>query len=496
MRALVVEDEPRILKNLQQLLGDYQHLAVCGCAENSVDALALLATCTPPPDLLITDIRMAGMDGLGLIEAARELYPTLAYIIISGYSDFAYARQALVLGVCEYLLKPVKAEELFTALDSLHERIIRGNLEKSLEIAQSVGIPHAAETIKDKLNVLVMLCVAGFPIHSAYNIERTDFWDDNHIEQLAAAVRCAQYWVIEGKTPVEKSIVFSFERQTPYDVQRALEAFFATLCALDAPITMVYQKDFGSLYSVGSQAKALRQQLRSQLVPGMSQLLQANAPRAQLSLSPFFTGQENLLLRLQSKQTDEFCGELHSIVQSMDMLQMPQALIAKFFTQLAERACTLLQIPFDTDLENSLADALLLAEDFSTLARNLESVFTELQEAVLHSQQHRETREQLLRFIDIYIRENYSSPINTQSLAEHFALSPAYLSKIFRNYKQLSPVEYITKIRMENAQHLLQTDGKLSVKAVAALVGYEDPFYFSKVFKKFTGYPPTEHVRQ
>ena len=100
-----------------------------------------------------------------------------------------------------------------------------------------------------------------------------------------------------------------------------------------------------------------------------------------------------------------------------------------------------------------------------------------------------------MQLIDDYIRQNYHQQINTQVLADKFFLTPAYLSKVFRAYKQQSPVEYIAYLRVEQARHLLETDDTLNVKDVALMVGYEDPFYFSKVFKKLTGHAPKAHLR-
>ena len=92
--------------------------------------------------------------------------------------------------------------------------------------------------------------------------------------------------------------------------------------------------------------------------------------------------------------------------------------------------------------------------------------------------------------IDTYIKEHYREPINTKLIADHFNFTPAYLSKIFRNYKNITPADYITTLRIEKSKQLLSNSSDLSVKEVALYVGYEDSLYFSKVFKKFTGVSP------
>ncbi|MDD3214942.1 MAG: response regulator, partial [Eubacteriales bacterium] len=105
LRVLIADDEERICQ-LIIALGEWTRLEleVVGTAENGPAALELVRTLTP--DILITDIRMPGCDGLKLVEEAHKLIPELEVIVISGYAQFDYAQTAIRFGVGEYLLKP------------------------------------------------------------------------------------------------------------------------------------------------------------------------------------------------------------------------------------------------------------------------------------------------------------------------------------------------------------------------------------------------------
>lgn len=117
-RVLLVEDEAVIRSGLKKLIEEVvTGFKVEAEAANGREALQLLQH--SPPDLLITDIRMAELNGLDLIRRVREQYPALAILIISGYSDFEYAKQAMRYGVSDYLLKPVDRSELAQFLDKL-----------------------------------------------------------------------------------------------------------------------------------------------------------------------------------------------------------------------------------------------------------------------------------------------------------------------------------------------------------------------------------------
>ena len=125
LRCIIAEDE-RILRKGLILTTDWKSLdcEVVGEAENGLEALDLFKT--KKPDLLITDIRMPLMDGLELIEKCRPLH-SADYIIMSGYSDFSYAKKAIHLGVSEYILKPLDEEELFDAITKIKRERLKKN---------------------------------------------------------------------------------------------------------------------------------------------------------------------------------------------------------------------------------------------------------------------------------------------------------------------------------------------------------------------------------
>ena len=110
MIRVIIADDEKLICRLVQALADWDSLGmeVAGTAENGLEALQLVEALEP--DILITDIRMPGCDGLELIRRAKELRPQLEVVIISGYAHFEYAQSAIQFGVGNYLLKPIKKE--------------------------------------------------------------------------------------------------------------------------------------------------------------------------------------------------------------------------------------------------------------------------------------------------------------------------------------------------------------------------------------------------
>lgn len=123
---IVAEDEELILHNLTQKINASPFFRVVGEAQTGLKALELVKE--KMPALLITDIRMPVMDGMTLLSKVRDLFPDMKLIIISGFSDFEYAQEAIHLKVYDYLLKPVSQENITAVLD---------RLKKDLELEQN-----------------------------------------------------------------------------------------------------------------------------------------------------------------------------------------------------------------------------------------------------------------------------------------------------------------------------------------------------------------------
>ena len=131
-KVLIVDDEPLIAEGLKKIVDwEKYNCVVAGTASSGKEGLAMVEKCRP--DILFTDIRMPGMDGLTMVAALRSEYRNLQVVILTGYRDFDYARTALNLGVFRYLVKPSKMKELDEALLSLSEKLDLSNKDTGEE---------------------------------------------------------------------------------------------------------------------------------------------------------------------------------------------------------------------------------------------------------------------------------------------------------------------------------------------------------------------------
>ena len=142
-RLLIVDDEPMIVEGLKAyiLTADYPFSAV-DTASNGREALEQMEK--QPPDMLITDIRMPQLDGIGLLSAVREREWGTKVIVLSGYNDFEYVRSMAVLGIENYLLKPVNEEELYATVSATLKKL---DNEQALQMKEQLNADLIRENI-------------------------------------------------------------------------------------------------------------------------------------------------------------------------------------------------------------------------------------------------------------------------------------------------------------------------------------------------------------
>ena len=149
MNIIIVDDEPKIARGILKLISEREGYKAAGVFCEAAEALAFIEH--NPVDVVITDIRMPEISGLELIQRIRRTNENMHIIILSGYADFAYAQQAIALGVTRYLLKPTNPEELIGALEEIRglSHATAPEAEQPTEI-QNLLVRNAVRYIEEK----------------------------------------------------------------------------------------------------------------------------------------------------------------------------------------------------------------------------------------------------------------------------------------------------------------------------------------------------------
>lgn len=128
MRIVIAEDEPKSREGLINIIHRFTDYEIVGVADDGIEGLELVLKMKP--DLVISDIKMPGLDGLGMLEKIKEKQMDVQAVLLTGYSEFEYARKALRLQVVEYILKPLEIDQFLSVLKKVEGKIEKQNARR------------------------------------------------------------------------------------------------------------------------------------------------------------------------------------------------------------------------------------------------------------------------------------------------------------------------------------------------------------------------------
>lgn len=502
-KVLVADDEYWVRENLVALLeGLGDDLEVLPPAADGEEALARIIA--DRPDLLVTDINMPFLGGNDLIRAAVTEVPELQVVVVSGYADFAYVRQALVDGAVDYLLKPVTRETLAGALNKALDPLrgprspVASTDFQPEDRALSDLLQEGAATLPRELAVLdlefrvftlLVVRVLGLPRSPADRIRalvrremsgpgkslvfqnlgaRGEFLvltDRDGPEVTAAGHRLADHLekLTGGPVDVGASAPFyAFSRVT--EAYRQARAALMTRTAGEPGGLVEFDRVKGR--PVQGRVPADAEKLLVLAITSGDRALIREAVFDRVGLGP---GARDWLL-LEVRQTVSHLAAL--MVQHAPALRAaPTGLALEAFQAQVDRA--------------------LEARDLGEVGRLMGQWIDEFW-AEAGQPGTSPTMRQVVRQVQEAVTDRYCENLTLAALAQGFRVDPSYLSKAFKQVTGSNLMAALTHRRIEKAQEFIR-DRDLSLTDVAALVGYDDYAYFNRVFHKVTGTSPTDY---
>ncbi len=524
-RLLIADDEDLVRRGLAALIRrEAPGITVVGVAADGLEALRLAEETLP--DIVCADIRMPGLSGLDLIERLRAARPGVRSIILSGYDDFAYARRAIGLGVAEYLLKPVDAEQLLATLELLQAQIAAERQEEWLRL-------EAARIAREQL---VRRLLDGAPVDAA---------------ALAACRASDGVWGL--------ILVYPLKGHGASPAHPAPEDDFAACCGAHAPGATVVLDGYGyycALFpldgpnswgtepgregasggndgaraAAAAAARALRAALRD---AGWTALLTVARPCA--GVDGLKAAYDEAVARADyytAGASDEplLCWELlptraerwpvlprahrDALLDALthgaaaDATRAAAAFMAYLRERLAPGPMRALWVEMvvlliDRVQEQGVrVDAILDAQhDPRSLLR--ETVDPDEMEARLlflapraagavRAVSGRQAPRGAIAELRAYIEDHLEADLTITTLARRAHLNAKYLGELFKEVTGEPLGEYIIHARMRRACALL-TDSPLKVYEVAGRVGYGSPRHFATMFRATTGLTPAEY---
>ena len=518
-KVFLVEDEIVAREGIRDNI-DWKSAGFEFCGEAPDGEIALPRIEAAQPDVLITDIKMPFMDGLQLTRLVRERMPWVKVIILSGHDEFNYAQAAVKLGVTEYLLKPVSAQDLGAVLSSVaaaldQERLAREDLK---QLRQRVDDSLALEREK----FLLRLILGGES--SAEAIE--------HSQQLGLDI-LANYYLVQ----VIQVQLCDGSQPFDYQAYKQVEALIAEQVAA-SPRVFLTKKDLEELLVLvcGDQAELVVQE-SARLAEALMRLMEQNtscglaidqgSPKERLG--EIHHSFAEALVKVKSQDGDQPArkgieGDRVENWQLLDhaavdrylkfgLAQEFEEFFAKIIQPVSEAALRsdLLKHYLFVDLSLTVAQFVsdlggvpdevipqvyaaefLLGESdhLADIKAELDGIFSE----ALAFRDSRVGNERALivqRAQDYIDRHFGDADLSLPEVAGQVNLSPGHLSTVFSQEAGETFRDYLSRVRIERAKQLLRTTNQ-TCAAIAYQCGYNDPHYFSSFFKKQTGLTPQE----
>jgi len=509
MKIVVLDDEEKVC-NLICALIDWNGLGLtlAGTAADGPGGLDLIRSVHP--DLLITDIRMPGMDGLQLIAEAKKILPDLQVIIISGYSQFDYAQTAIRCGVVNYLLKPVKQQEMNETLRKMVDEYHRRRLELSKAQQLEAQVKQTAvQKQKNALNSAALHSdspLAGeiglpFPVQifvvkldgrtPPYDLQAGKVLTDKLEDFIHMTVRvphvCVFYasYCILALTGECKKNGYAEKLLAWCKAQTELFRNFTLTVAAGVPVTAPAEY-YDSI-------RCAFQGISRRLEDGTLCIYTETAvlPPVSFDCAPFIKNMFASMLQDSREKFIQTCSSFHTAVDFGRYAPYQYETVLLDFGRLVleEARCRLGTESYET--VSAQLCLIELAPSKNQLWENIRLFADSVYDAVVAENHERYVRP--VREAQEYIAAHYSdTDISLNSVAGYVGLNSTYFSGLFKKNCNTGFAEYLQNLRLEKAKELL-VKTKKSIKEIAADVGYADPKHFAKVFRGVTGIKPNEY---
>jgi len=518
-KVFLVDDEIVVREGIRSNFPwEETDFVLAGEAPDGEIALSMLQDVKP--DILITDIRMPFMDGLELCRQVSRTMPWVYIIILSGYDDFAYAREAISLNVSEYLLKPVSGQELRAVLEKITLRIQEDKRRQASLLAYREQMASSSRFLKEKLltelyggangdrilknarsmqmnllanHYLVMLLS---PSPEPEN-EEDLFTVQGVLERLAegsggTAYHCRAYGdfslLVLGDNPSDlEERAYGLAQAARYDVERSTGVKLLVAIGEDVNSLKDVPKSLGNARRIMEKLASAKAENDPRRIMGAQDVASDELTLPDMDAAP-------LNEQLKYATTGDVDAILNKYVAGLGESAAQSVMMANyFFVEIMLAASRIVRdsqgVPQEIIPEAFRAqNSLLSVEEALPLCRDV------LLRAITFRDSRGSARYgSVIRKAQAFIQEKYSdSNLTLHDVASHVALSNNHFCTVFSQEVGETFTEYLTGVRISRAKELLSTTA-MRTGDVAYAVGYNDPHYFSYLFKKNTGLSPRDY---
>lgn len=543
IEVLLVDDESYVTESLAATI-PWQELGVSQVyqADSAADALELLER--QPIDIVVTDIQMPEMGGLTLIEKAQAEWPHLRFMLLTGYSEFEYAKKAIQLQVSDYILKPVDDGQFIASLTSMivtlqqeweqneqyaqliYERrsdlaVLRRNFMHELLLGKQKSHAKIEEQlVKYEIPLrigqpaVMLLVQLGTYFHRMD--ERSISLLEYAVGNIAEEVLSRHFAVWHGQSPHNGLTMIAMLKHTPVRTELSiLESHPRRLKHSDAiakmeellplfrqhvneylkgDISVIVTNEFVFPESIdGVYRTGLRYLLSLDDREDRREFFLQDEPPAEASVKlvePLYRP-PTLLHLIEAQQWDAVRDKLAELFDNGAAMTYSRENVYELYLMITyafmyashKHGKTLAQVGCDLLFDQAPTQSL------DRLRMWTNDTLQQLQQALSVEEHH--TKRHIINQVKQIVTDELGEEISVKTIADRVYLHPVYLSKVFKAETGESLGDYIIRMRMERALYLLKHTNR-RIYEITAELGYQNPQYFSKIFKKVYGKSPQE----
>ena len=515
--VLLIDDEDIILEGLSSIINwKSYNCMICAKAHSGEEGIEYIKKFHP--DIILTDICMRNMSGLEMLESVYDDIKDSQVVIITGYRDFEYAQKAITLGVSDFILKPTKIDELNTVIKKIIKKL--ENRNKLVEKAENSK--NQVDDLKRKLDYIKTSKEVNLDINISDNDGNRMIFEENK-PYIVLSFDFDGIELINGDNI--KNQIMSVIKSTISDTSIA---YFLNLKINNEIAVLISNKDAGVLSSdnITHIAKILLKffqiSFQTKVFIGISTLSSVKGEiinkflesrqalfynkRLEGNSISLYSDIPNILPEFSDNDSTE-CILLADIIISGDkknyqntFFVFKDAIKLMSVEDAKEAIKKVIYKIFDA---NKIISDYSAGENRQTVSNmidesnNIDECLSLLYDIGINMidkvDKYNENQQMTkLKKAAYYIENNYMYPLTRSEIADYVGISSNYLSAIFRSGLDMSYVEYLNKIRIEKAKELLINTNK-KLFEISDEVGYKDLYYFSKVFKSYTGHSPGEY---
>lgn len=532
-KVVVIDDKPLIRRSLiETIQWEVLGCEIAGEAENGLEAKEVIRKVKP--HLIISDIKMPGLDGLSLTEFVKEFLPDTKVIIITGYQEFEYAKKAIQLGVCDLVLKPIDngAMEVIIqkAIDSIREQLQKEHYQRQLLEENDRYKMKIGRSLKALQSQFLMEVIKGRRSPDRMDADETVnlHLGERNFSVILARIRSSDQQVVRESANVAVKLMEHFKE--------ACDMGFVDLM-VDQDLVFI------AFHRPGKSAREHRVQMKrclyamndrllkeqgsvccfavSRITNDVAKLEECYKNTVEILNQNYFTAEQNILFQTSAalavspdtgyllKELNQFYTDLEHmedgerdqkvVVMVEKIVQETKGDEFRIKCMLSEICITLLRHYSEKfhkdDLKKNTNKVMEEINGFVDIRDAREYLVDFIREIRKHLKEENRLTHPLAQGTMDYIRQNYKQNITLTQVADTLSVNSSYLSRLLKKETGENFVDLLAGFRIDIAKRLLDEPGS-KVLDVCEKAGYSDYAYFYQVFKRVEKISPSEYKKR